>query len=214
MGKEWTASFPCRLVTLQEVDCLLPRSGFVRQARKLARLLRLKHVFGANKRWFWLMQYGNAILSRYPVSCHHNFRLPSKSEPRGLLLAGLTISCPAPPGQKIFFLCTHLSLDQSERRQQIKEINKIAAGLSQPAILAGDFNDALFHEELENIKELFNFPLSLPIFLLPTFPSGNPKFCLDHILASREWGFLKYSVISSEASDHLPVMGELQLLIP
>ncbi len=195
------------LVALQEVDCLLPRSGFVRQARVLARLLRLEYVFGPNKRWFWLMQYGNAILSRYPVSCAQNFRLSTKSDPRGFLLARITISRLTPPVQKIFFICTHLSLSQEERRRQTKEINKIAAGLKRPVILAGDFNASLAHEEMEELRKVFNFPRPLP-----TFPSGNPKFCLDHVIAGREWEFLKYSVIYSEASDHLPVMTEM--LVP
>ena len=81
------------LVALQEVDRNTTRTGKVDQAAELARLTRMNHVFGANIA-FQGGQYGNAILSRFPITEHRNHLLPNvdAGEQRGVLAATIHVS--------------------------------------------------------------------------------------------------------------------------
>ncbi|MCA9160258.1 MAG: endonuclease/exonuclease/phosphatase family protein, partial [Planctomycetales bacterium] len=64
------------LVSLQEVDQCVTRSERVDQPRELAKRLGMHVVFGAN---IDLQggEYGNAVLSRYPIKFNKNHLLPN-----------------------------------------------------------------------------------------------------------------------------------------
>ena len=154
------------VVALQEVDNHFgPRSGFADQAKSLAELLNMYYVFGANldlngstiengtirnqRR-----QYGNAILSRYPIEFSRNYLLPKiqyknlGSEQRGLLEAQVNVA-----GKRIRVYSTHLAASSEEQRvlqvKSIKDIVNGAGGIGAPqgnivlarsSIVMGDFN--------------------------------------------------------------------------
>jgi endonuclease/exonuclease/phosphatase family metal-dependent hydrolase len=64
------------LVALQEVDKNAKRTGDIDQPAELARLTKMKVVFGANIE-LQSGHYGNAVLSRYPITRHKNYLLPN-----------------------------------------------------------------------------------------------------------------------------------------
>ncbi|WP_201721852.1 endonuclease/exonuclease/phosphatase family protein, partial [Desulfotomaculum copahuensis] len=105
------------LAALQEVDRFLPRSRMRDQALVLAAHTGLHHAFAANIRWLGFMQYGNAVLSRLPLLEQRRLSLPGTGEKRGLLIVRLTRE-----KRTVIFLCTHLGLDRSERKQQLTAI--------------------------------------------------------------------------------------------
>jgi len=154
------------IAALQEVDNHFgQRSNFVNQAEKLANLLNMYYVYGANldfdgstleggKIRNIRRQYGTAILSRYPIEFSRNYLLPKiaytnlSSEQRGLLEAQVEIR-----GKKLRVYCTHLANTSEEQRLlQVRAVKRIVgqAGkhgapqgnnpLSTSYVLMGDFN--------------------------------------------------------------------------
>ncbi|MGB9826113.1 MAG: endonuclease/exonuclease/phosphatase family protein, partial [Desulfofundulus sp.] len=147
--------------------------------------------------WFRICQYGIAILSRYPISEHKYYPLPSSHEPRGLQSASIHHQAGT-----FYLLNTHLGLNYREREKQAAAIQEIVSALDGPVVLVGDMN-----------TEQLTFP-ELPVTLpdrLPTFPSYRPRLGLDHIFASHHWDIIKAFTPSTGASDHLPLLVELVL---
>jgi endonuclease/exonuclease/phosphatase family metal-dependent hydrolase len=196
------------LVALQEVDFFMPRSYFSRQARRLGRMLGMHYIFGANMKWPGGCRYGNAILSRFPFAGWQNIPLPGAGEKRGLLKTLIRL-----PGGNVqfYFLCTHLGLSSAERLEQINKIMSITSALPEPFILAGDFNAgqnaAEFLPLLEKMQNTGDFAAGQYV----TFPSYRPGYGLDYIFVSRHWQVKSCHILASDASDHLPVLVELEL---
>ncbi|MEO1530005.1 MAG: endonuclease/exonuclease/phosphatase family protein, partial [Planctomycetota bacterium] len=79
------------VVALQEVDNQTTRSSGVDQAKELGRRLQMHHVFG-NAMDFAGGQYGEAVLSRFPILKSKTHALPHQAgnEPRAALAAHIT----------------------------------------------------------------------------------------------------------------------------
>jgi endonuclease/exonuclease/phosphatase family metal-dependent hydrolase len=139
--KTTLARLAADIIGLQEV-ITTEQGDLLDQGKAIASSLGYHFVFGSSHGEGYA--FGNAILSRWPIVRHENFRLPALdgSEPRTLLFAEVI----APFG-KIPFFATHLSwrLDEGHIRQaQVLEIVDRIAELcpdhSFPPILVGDFN--------------------------------------------------------------------------
>ena len=103
------------IIALQELDVGRLRSGKIDQAEMIARKLEMKYHFHPAFRWKD-EQYGNAILSRYPMALIKSGSLPiladkrRQHEPRGVLWVSVEFE-----GKKIQVFNTHLSLWPRER---------------------------------------------------------------------------------------------------
>ncbi len=130
------------LVGLQELDLSRPRSGGVDQAGLIAEKL------GWHRYFHPAMQsgdehYGNAILSRYPLTLRHACALPGTGtfycrESR----VAISMDVETPLGV-VHVINTHFGLGRSERLLQAQLLNEewLAAGPTEtPTILLGDFN--------------------------------------------------------------------------
>jgi endonuclease/exonuclease/phosphatase family metal-dependent hydrolase len=189
---------------LQEVDFFNPRSGFTDQPRKIGKMLGMHAVFGPNVTRFLFIRFGNTVLSRYPVESSQNFPLPSTGEKRGLLRVRISLGHRA-----ISFFTTHLGLNQSERMLQVREIMNIINSESEPLILTGDFNAS---PEAPEIKKIQATLLSVdPAGAWSTFPSTLPRHKIDYIFFSSHWRLRESKLYESLASDHLPLLGLLEL---
>jgi endonuclease/exonuclease/phosphatase family metal-dependent hydrolase len=107
------------IIALQEVDVSHNRSGLVHQAEQVARALNMEMHFHPS---FELKegQYGNAILSRFPMRLRRAGELPCGDrpcEPRGALW--VEVDVPSGPLQVI---TTHLGLSSAERARQVDEL--------------------------------------------------------------------------------------------
>jgi endonuclease/exonuclease/phosphatase family metal-dependent hydrolase len=123
------------MVTLQEVDSVVARTGGVDQAGELARMTGMQPVFGR----FMAYQggaYGMAVLSRWPIVTSENIRLPDGLEPRTSVSA--TVS--APSGQTMRLVGIHFYESESERLAQATALQSHLDADPVPTILAGDFN--------------------------------------------------------------------------
>ncbi|HEY0669015.1 MAG TPA: endonuclease/exonuclease/phosphatase family protein [Sphingobacteriaceae bacterium] len=199
------------LVALQEIDVNTKRSGRYNQAEELANKLNMKFFF-AKAIDHEGGDYGVAILSKYPLSDSQIYRLPTdaatKGEPRVLATVKVTL----PGGKDIRFGSTHFDAQKpsTNRELQIKEINRIAVNEKLPFIIAGDFNATPESSIIRQFDEKFTRTCKS---CDPTIPVINPKKAIDFIgfLPASGFKILSHKVIPERyASDHLPIIAELQ----
>ena len=203
-----------QVVGLNEVDFAIKRSGFKNQVSYLAKSLNMNYAFGASVKRL-TGSYGNAILSKYPINNVENYILPGLDgdniEARSLLIA--EIEMPNNKKQEPFYIIsTHLSLNKSERSEQIRWIDNFLSNLTGSYILMGDFNTGM-EEIIYTIKDIKETPVRLIPLLngVKTFPTVNPSQEIDLYFSASPLEVVKGYSIESNASDHLPVYLELNL---
>lgn len=194
------------LVALEEVDSVTERAP-IDEAKELARLTGM-HYFFSKTINFQGGQYGDAILSRFPILSTQHIELPmpnSSGEARAL---GIVTVEPF-HGVKINFAVTHLDLKKENRIAEINQIIQISKQSEHPFILAGDFNASPQSEEIKLMNSEFTFACDTNCPL--TFPSDHPRITIDYIVlnpaAEKIFSVESYKAIPDiEASDHLPLM--------
>jgi len=208
------------IVALQEIDAGLTRSGFVDQACMIADEL---HMFLHFHPCLQVErgQYGNAILSRFPMELVKADGLPvvpslCRDEVRGALWVKIQLDyC------SVQMITTHLGLTVRERICQA-EILLGPQWLAHrdcmsPVIFCGDLNTLpasriyrSFGTVLADTQRAANKRQ-----LSPTWPSIFPFLRLDYIFVSPLVNVQSASVIRNPltaiASDHLPVVAEVDL---
>ncbi len=201
------------IVALQEVDQKATRSGSVDQPAELARLTKMNFAFGAN---IPLQggHYGNAVLSRFPVSSHKNHLLPSidNGEQRGVIAEEIEIPKLSEP---LLLLATHLDhrRDVKERIASAKVINQLVGKETiQPALLAGDLNDVIGSETLNEFDSMWIRANAEP---LATIPVTSPNRQIDFIMFQprERWKVIEVKVLDEAvASDHRAILAVLEFL--
>jgi endonuclease/exonuclease/phosphatase family metal-dependent hydrolase len=201
------------LVALQEVDNKTNRAHQLDLAAELGLRTEMTPFFGKAMDYDG-GEYGEGILSRFPVLRTRNVPLPYTpgNEPR----AALEIVTVLPSGDTIAFVGTHLDHlnDETDRVSQVGRINEVFFSNTYPTILAGDLNA---------------IPGSLPIAILEeiwsstydkqnpaaTFPSDHPEKKIDYVMFSprASWKVLEKRVIQDPiASDHCAYLVILELI--
>jgi endonuclease/exonuclease/phosphatase family metal-dependent hydrolase len=197
-------------VLLQEVDVGVRRSGEIDIPAELARRLGMKPAFSKNIPYQG-GEYGNAILSRWPIIAMHNrhYDMLREGEQRGLL----TVRADAPAGP-IAIGCTHIDSrrDDAERMQNAPEILATVAEHGLVAV-GGDFNDlpgSRVHAALcGSLVDCWSE--ADPDGEGGTYPAAAPTKRIDWLLRSTGagWRTRAARVVPTEASDHRPVVFEL-----
>lgn len=199
------------VVALQETRAL----GDDRLAKPLAELCDDVgyHLVEAPTLSFEECSYGNALLSRSPVRHYSRIDLSvTRREPRGALAADIEHA-----GRKLHVVSTHLGLRGRERDLQVATLLEwIGAEVMrrEPDLVSmmGDFNEWRPRtRSLRRIETVFGrapAPRS--------FPSWKPWLRLDRIWVLPEESLQRgaiahYSPTARIASDHLPVVAEIEL---
>ena len=202
------------LVALQEVDSHTKRSGEGNQAELIAEQLGMYYYFSKAINYDD-GEYGNAILSRYPIENVETINLPnepgSNVENRVLSKGEIVLSS----GTRVVFASTHLDYkaNSPSRILQIEKIIEIAKDLEMPMILAGDFNDVMGSETLNLLRSEFDLSCrTCP----PTIPVVQPTRAIDFISYRHPDGKFRakdHEVINETyASDHRPIAATIELL--
>ncbi|MFH5805463.1 endonuclease/exonuclease/phosphatase family protein [Alienimonas sp. DA493] len=199
------------VVLLQEVDVKTQRAGGVDQAKELARLTGMHSAFGANLPYAG-GQYGNAILSRYPILSSQNHALPDGgAEPRGALVAEVKI-----PGCGVCrVLSTHWDHRSEENRlASAHAMRALVAEWTEPAILGGDLNAT---RDAESLKTLAKSWRLLGEGEAPTYPAADPNVQIDFIATCSSRSSVSIDLTKSVAieekvaSDHRPFLAVLKI---
>lgn len=188
------------IVALQEVDSDCHRSGHVDQTAELAKLTGMHGAFGAAMPYDG-GEYGQAILSRYPLAQTAIHRLPGEGEPRIAFEATVSID-----GKPLRMITVHLSYEQNDRRlKQVQSLIKALAKSPTPSVLAGDFNDVPKSPALKLLDDAW---LAVPKAGNGlTSPANKPRAEIDHIyLRGLAVKGTAEVLAESVASDHRPVM--------
>lgn len=209
------------LVSLQEVDRNTQRNGRVDQPAVLSKLTGMKVVFERNID-FEGGQYGNAVLSRFPIVESKNHHLPclNDGEQRGALVVKVEVGQAKAP---LIFVATHLDhrRDDAERLKSAEYINDLAVAWKHPAILAGDLNAT---PESEVLKVFVKQWQRANREVMPTVPVAKPRVQIDYVLVrspgtegqtppdASQWKVLHVEVLDEAvASDHRAIFAELEL---
>lgn len=191
------------LVALQEVDRRTRRTGGVDQAVELARLTGMHHVYGAAMPYQG-GEYGQAVLSRFPISQHRVHFLPQRTgrEPRIALEAQVL---------GLAFVGTHLDHQIEDIRvRQAAELQSLFGSRTAPVVLVGDFNARPTNATMRVFSDWLDAAANNP---QNTIPATNPRARIDYILLNPKnaWEVLETRVIEeSVASDHRPVLSVLR----
>lgn len=197
------------LVALQEVDKNAQRTGIVDITEELARRTGLKGHF-VKHRDFQGGEYGNAILSRFPVK-KIDVIDGYKSTPNGITIPFATVELAR--RVPIIFNCTHLSTRAEDRRTQARQLldyyHTRAGGV--PLIITGDLNAEPHHDEIRMLLTEFAEADTTRANTFSTRSSLTKK--IDYILYPNngEWETLETKVICrGDASDHCALFAVLR----
>lgn len=200
------------LVALQEVDAYTERSGKkLDQARELARLTGMKSFF-MKALDYQGGEYGIAVLSKHPIVDSTGYLLPRDPAVGGEDRAVASITVELPGNKKVIFASTHLDLKEANRLLQAKALTGHFENSRIPMILAGDFN-ALAGSPVINWFDQ-HFKRTCGTDCAPTIPVINPNRTIDFVMYKPEKSFkvMKTRVVDEQyASDHLPVVAELEM---
>ncbi|HLT71267.1 MAG TPA: endonuclease/exonuclease/phosphatase family protein [Cyclobacteriaceae bacterium] len=197
------------LVALQEVDKNTQRTGGIDITEELARRTGLKGYF-VKHRDFQGGEYGNAILSRFPVTDIDAIE-GYHSTPSIITFAFATVEVAS--GEELIFGCAHLTTRSEDRKEQARQLMKyyVETKNRAPMVLTGDLNAEPHHEELKLLLTEF---AEADTTLGSTYPSrSTPVKKIDYILYPRTpaWTVKEARTICREdASDHCAVFAVLQ----
>lgn len=199
------------VTVLNEVDKNCRRTGYTDMTGELATLTgTMFSQFSAARALPPEGLYGNAILSRYPMTLVGAWIIPSPAdESRNMTL--MKIEAPVP-----FLLAfTHLPYRNTPeenliRVQAVRKIHDLVEANNPdqlPVVLMGDFNCEPVSDPVNALEEN-GWKLKKP---LPTFPSKKPAVSIDHIFVrdARAEVTERIPVDEKIASDHIPVLNKL-----
>ena len=199
------------IIALQEVIGAGPNDSG--QAAEIGAALGMGWVM-ASVRHLRGHQFGNVVLSRFPILQHYQYDLSWRTcEPRCCQRADIAIDA-----RTLHLFNVHLGTAYRERKDQAERLATIVheRRIDSPKILLGDFNEwsrgmatATLTARLEAID------LSVHLKRKRTYPGILPLLHLDHIyyeghveIAGVEVPRTRKSMM---ASDHLPFLAELRV---
>jgi endonuclease/exonuclease/phosphatase family metal-dependent hydrolase len=206
------------LVALNEVARFMPRSDGRDTIGELAQQTGMTYVFSNNNTALsGNDEFGNAILSKYPILYRDHKLLPNigSNEQRGLLKMVVDVN-----GKFVCFWATHLDFhaDDTERLMCVTNFNTWVGQEMFPVIIAGDFNetpDKTIHDRMDLKWD--------DVWLLAgdggsgrTSPCPGPlQTRIDFIWKAQASTSIKatnaYVGYNVEASDHFPVLSQFIL---
>lgn len=217
------------IVCLQEIDRRRPRSMSIDQVEAIAQAVGMQAMFAAA--WEDGEQaFGNAILTALPMQIVQTGLLRRhKPQRNGRSAIWVEVELPRPavadtsqavrqPGHSLQVICTHLSIYPTEQLRQAEELVREwlePAQLRGPVVLCGDFNAAPGSATWKTLAQcLRDVEQDRPGRPYPTYFSPYPLLRVDHIFVSpsiQPQSQVIRSRLAKIASDHLPVLADLQI---
>jgi endonuclease/exonuclease/phosphatase family metal-dependent hydrolase len=200
------------LVGLQEVDRGVRRTQGMDEIVELSKLTNMNYAFAHNLDYQG-GQYGVAILSRFPIGTidHRKFENRRESERRGMLRIELELA-----GRIINFVTTHLDYQYPDGRLfETEQLLRALEGRKGVIIVVGDFNDVPEGDAYKLITSKFQdaWIASKAKQAGLSYPADKPAKRIDYIFYRTSDGVRtkKAWTVRSPASDHIPVVAELEI---
>ncbi len=200
------------VVALQEVVSKSEAERHDDQARFLAEELGLQLAVGHNRK-FRGGDYGNVVLSRFPLGNTRNYDISVRGrERRGCFRADLSVG----EGRTLHLFNVHLGTSYLERRRQARLLTEgeILAndGITGPRLVLGDFNEWTAGLTSRLLSEMLNsVDIRTHLRRKRTYPGFMPIMHLDHMYFDDELQLEKMTLHRTRkalmASDHLPLVG-------
>jgi endonuclease/exonuclease/phosphatase family metal-dependent hydrolase len=160
-------------------------------------------------------QFGNVILSRFPIVHHSQYDLSWRTcEPRACQRADLDLGA----GHRLHVYNVHLGTAVLERRYQATRLAAFVHDrrIEGPKVILGDFNEWMRGLATRTLSSLFE---SVDIFAhlkrRRTYPGIFPFLHLDHIYYEGRLEVRGVELTRSRktlmASDHLPLIADLRI---
>jgi endonuclease/exonuclease/phosphatase family metal-dependent hydrolase len=203
------------IIALQEVDKLVRRTGRIDQPKSIARSLGMNYVF---RKHFSYQggEFGLTLLSRFKIDQVERVQAQGSN----LILLKARVHT---PGQPTIVIVVHFHptnpLDKSStkkendaaRLREAKRTLELATTCNAPLLITGDFNDTpgspaygLFTERFQDCCGVAGD------WWEKTWPASFPIIRIDYIWVSRHFKVLRCYALHSSASDHLPIIAEIQ----
>lgn len=222
------------VVVLNEVDFDSTWSHGVNQAEFLA--AEADYPYRVEQRNFdvaapfYKWRFGNAVLSRHPISQTRRLKYPAYARWESTLAGqknGVVCTIDLPEGQQIRVLPVHLShRSESVRIASAKVIAEERNRSGPPLIAIGDFNSTpVDYPRAETDRQgrtalswlLYEGGFSASVPTTPaarqlTFPSTSPNRAIDWILVDERLQVVSQTVPAIELSDHRPIIGVVELM--
>lgn len=222
------------VVVLNEVDFDSSWSNRVDQAKFLAReagfpfWLEQRNIDAAVPFYSW--QFGNAILSKYPISSARLIDFPAYSAWEAVAAGkkkGVICIIDLPSNQQVRVLAVHLShRSEKTRIAAARMIERERQQAGPPLIAAGDFNSTPVtfskadgsragQTALSLLIEEGGFtslPNAVPSAAELTFSSTEPSRVIDWVLVGDSLQLISKEVYPLQFSDHRPIVGVVRLV--
>jgi endonuclease/exonuclease/phosphatase family metal-dependent hydrolase len=201
------------LVGLQEVDRGVKRTEGKDEIAELAAWTHMQFAFAPNLDYQG-GKYGVAILSRLPIKDteHRMYENKREAERRGML----RVEVDAGGGKMISFVTTHLDYQYEDGRVfETEQLLRFLDGIKTPLIVVADLNDTPEGSAYKLMRTLFD-----DAWLASrakgdgfSYPADKPAKRIDHIFCrtSDRVRVKKAWVVETQASDHVPVVAEIEL---
>ena len=199
------------VVALQEVVGAGPRGGG--HAEEIGAMLGMGWIM-SSARLLRGHQFGNAVLSRFPISQHLEHDLSWKTcEPRRLQRVDVAVN-----SATLHVYNVHLGTALLERRHQAERLAAIVSDrhVAGPKLVLGDFNEWMKGLVTSMLSARLN-SVDLRHFMRRprTYPGVFPLLHLDHIYYAGHLEIvgieLPRTPLSLVASDHLPLVADVRV---
>ncbi len=202
------------LVALQEVDMGTNRTNGDSQAVIIANHLGMFYAFGKTINQMG-GEYGNAILSKYPILSVQNtdISLDVTSERRGLLRVTVDLGF-----RTLRFYSTQFGIMEEEVDYHSKRVGKIfrMLKLNEPIIFCGNLSAEPYSPVLTPLMDQL---LDLGTYFgnkTSTYPTPLMTRRIDYILTNKYVQPFEYFVprdtLTIKSSDHLPVVAKVRIM--
>jgi endonuclease/exonuclease/phosphatase family metal-dependent hydrolase len=198
------------IIALQEVDRFQSRSFFRDQIAIIAKSLGMFYSFAPSIN-LGFCQYGNAILSKWPIESKSICYMNGGTERRSILIANIRVKEQSDANQKehkLTVVNTHIGFRRQEQEWQMPILCGEIAKLSKPALVLGDFN---MEPSNPNLKLLY--PLWQKIALNKPQATMQNGRQIDHVFTNSGSINAQAWVQETIASDHHAVVADLPQLL-
>lgn len=154
--------------------------------------------------------YGNVILSKYPILDYRTYKLGRKENNDNIRSFGFILT--EKEGKKFYVATTLLDHQESDatRENQVKELLLFVSSLEYPILLGGDMNSRPGSAIMDKLKEKFTVEFTGENAPATVIPEEGEAYTSDWIIYSPANAFSveSYEAVTSAQgkAEHLPIV--------